>query len=198
MARLISASAAAIGLILAIPVMAAIALGVAVTMGRPVLFHQDRAGLDGKRFQMLKFRSMRDIRDEAGRPLPDAARITPFGRFLRRSRLDELPELVNILRDEMAWIGPRPLLPETIEALGEPGMRRCRVRPGLTGWSQVNGNALLTNEEKLALDLWYVENRNLYLNTMIILLTVRVMLVGERVNLKALEKCRAGYPCRSS
>ena len=198
MARLISASTALVGLVLLSPVLVLIAAGVLASMGRPVLFRQSRAGLGGQPFEMLKFRSMTDDRDAAGQLLPDAERVVPFGRFLRRSRLDELPELVNILRGEMAWIGPRPLLPRTIEELGEAGLKRCSVRPGITGWAQVNGNALLSRDEKLALDLWYVENCNLLSNMMILLLTVRVMLAGERVNQKALEKCGAGDPCRSS
>ena len=198
MVRLISASTAIIGVVLAAPVMLILAISIAATMGRPVLFRQDRAGLGGKPFKMLKFRSMREAYDASGQPLPDADRITPLGRFLRRSRLDELPELLNILRGEMAWIGPRPLLPHTISAMGDAGERRCAVRPGLTGWAQINGNSLLSDEEKLSLDLWYVENCNPLLNVMIVLATIRVIIAGERVNQKALEKCRAGNPSRSS
>lgn len=195
---MISGSTAIIGLILAAPVILILALAVAATMGRPVLFRQDRAGLGGEPFEMLKFRSMREAYDASGQALPDAARITPLGRFLRRSRLDELPELLNILRGEMGWVGPRPLLPRTIAEMGEAGERRCAVRPGLTGWAQVNGNSLLSNEEKLSLDLWYTENCNPLLNLMIVLTTVRVIIAGERVNRKALEKCRAGNPSRGS
>lgn len=198
MVRLISASTAIIGIVLAAPVMLILVITIAATMGRPVLFRQDRAGLGGKPFEMLKFRSMREAYDTSGQPLPDADRITPLGRFLRRSRLDELPELLNILRGEMAWIGPRPLLPSTIAAMGGAGERRCAVRPGLTGWAQINGNSLLSDEEKLSLDLWYVENCNPLLNVMIVLATIRVVIAGERVNRKALEKCRAGNPSRSS
>ena len=198
MARLISASTAIIGLILAAPIMLILAVSIALTMGRPVLFRQNRVGLDGKPFEMLKFRSMRETYGDNGELLPDAERITRLGRFLRRSRVDELPELLNILRGEMAWIGPRPLLPRTIAAMGDAGMRRCAVRPGLTGWAQVNGNSLLSDEEKLSLDLWYAENCNPLLNVMIVLATIRVIIVGERVNRKALERCRAGNPSRSS
>ena len=198
MARLISASTAIIGLILAAPIMLILAVSIALTMGRPVLFRQDRVGLNGKPFEMMKFRSMREAYDDNGELLPDAERITRLGRFLRRSRVDELPELLNILRGEMAWIGPRPLLPRTIAAMGDAGMRRCAVRPGLTGWAQVNGNSLLSDEEKLSLDLWYAENCNPLLNVMIVLATIRVIIVGERVNRKALERCRAGNPSRSS
>ena len=198
MARLISASTAIVGIILAAPIMLVLAVAIAAAMGRPVLFRQDRVGLGGKPFEMMKFRSMREAYDGNGKLLPDADRITRLGRFLRRSRLDELPELLNILRGEMAWIGPRPLLPQTIAAMGDAGKRRCAVRPGLTGWAQVNGNSLLSDEEKLTLDLWYAENCNPLLNVKIVLATIRVIIVGERVNRKALEKCRAGNPSRSS
>ena len=198
MARLISASTAFLGIILAAPIMLLLAAAIALAMGRPVLFRQERVGLDGKPFEMMKFRSMRDTYDADGKLLPDADRITPLGRFLRRSRLDELPELLNILRGDMAWIGPRPLLPRTIATMGDAGLRRSAVRPGLTGWAQVNGNSLLSDEEKLGLDLWYAENRNPLLNVMIVLSTIRVILVGERVNRRALERCRASNPSRSS
>lgn len=196
--RIVSFIAALAALLAFSPVIAAVALAVRIGMGSPVFFRQERSGLGGRRFRMIKFRSMTDARDAEGRLLPDAKRTTATGRFLRRSRLDELPELVNILRGEMAWIGPRPLLPETIAALGEDGARRGRVRPGLTGWAQVSGNALLTNEQKLQLDLWYIDHRSIAIDLRILVLTLWVALCGERVNTHNLERCRAGNAGRSS
>lgn len=162
------------------PVIGILALGVMVTMGRPVLFRQQRSGLYGSTFTLLKLRSMRDASDRMGRPLPDEERVTVLGRFLRRSRLDELPGLVNVLRAEMAFVGPRPLLPETISGLGAAGVERGSVLPGLTGWAQVNGNTLLSLEEKIALDLWYARHRSWSLDLRILARTLWVMLGGER------------------
>lgn len=198
MARFLSFFAATLGLVLLSPLMLAIAIGIRTSMGRPVFFHQLRAGLNQKPFKMIKFRSMISERSSDGNLLPDAQRVSPLGRFLRRTRVDELPELVNILRNDMAWIGPRPLLPETITEMGAAGTERCLVRPGLTGWAQVNGNTLLSREQKISLDLWYVKNQSLWLNITILLFTAYVVLGGERVNHTALEKCRASNTRRSS
>jgi lipopolysaccharide/colanic/teichoic acid biosynthesis glycosyltransferase len=172
------------------PVMIVVALLVRIILGRPVTFIQDRIGMGGKTFQLIKFRSMSDARDEHGRLLDDASRTTPFGRLLRRSRLDELPELWNILKGEMAIIGPRPLLPETIKAMGADGMRRCAVRPGLTGWAQICGNSQLSNEDKLALDLWYIEHRSLRLDIVIVIKSLQLMLFGERIDYPKLKLAR--------
>ncbi|VVT22530.1 Uncharacterized sugar transferase EpsL [Sphingomonas sp. EC-HK361] len=169
-----------VALILLAPALLALALLVRIGMGRPVLFHQHRAGRGGAPFRMMKFRTMRDANDASGRPLPDEQRITGLGRFLRRSRLDELPELVNIVAGDMDIVGPRPLLPATIEAMGAGGIVRGRVRPGLTGLAQVSGNTLLSNDEKLAFDIWYVRNRSWRLDCAILLRTVLVVLFGER------------------
>jgi len=162
------------------PLLVLLALACALTQGRPVMFRQMRAGKGTKPFELLKFRSMSDTRDKENRPLPDDQRMTVFGKFLRRSRLDELPGLLNVVRGEMALVGPRPLLPETIDGLGERGRKRCAVRPGLTGWSQVNGNTLLSLDQKIALDLWYIEHRNAMLDLRIIASTLMVMIAGER------------------
>lgn len=175
-----SRTLAAILFVLLLPLMAAIGLLVAVALGRPVLFRQQRSGLNGRTFVMIKFRSMSDSRDETGELLPDGQRLGAIGRWLRRSRLDELPELVNVIRGEMAFIGPRPLLPVTIAEMGAKGRARSAVAPGLTGWAQVNGNTLLSNEEKIDLDLWYVANRSPMLNVKILLRTLWVILGGER------------------
>lgn len=167
-------------LVLCAPILLLLGLLVRLGLGSPVLFRQRRSGQGGSSFEMMKFRTMADSRDGDGKPLPDAERTPRLGRILRRSRLDELPELVNILRGEMAFIGPRPLLPETIAAMGEDGIRRGAVAPGLTGLAQVSGNTLLTQEEKLAIDLAYVNRRDWRMNAWILLRTVWVMIGGER------------------
>lgn len=173
-----------------LPVMLLIAGLVRLTAGSPVLFFQARAGGGGLPFRLVKFRTMTDARDTAGRLLSDERRTTTVGRFLRRTRLDELPELWNIARGEMAFVGPRPLLPETVAGFGEAGRRRGTVPPGLTGWAQVNGNTLLPDEDKLALDLWYVDHRSLRLDALILLKTLRVVLLGERTGTSELERAR--------
>lgn len=196
MPRLADFLIATAALLLLIPVIFLVALVVRAGLGAPVLFTQRRSGRGGQDFRMLKFRSMSDARDHSGNLLPDSERLTALGRFLRRSRLDEVPGLLSIVRGDMALVGPRPLLPETIKAMGALGQQRGSVRPGLTGWAQVNGNALLTNEDKLALDLWYIQHRSLTLDLAIILRTVRVVLSGERINHSNLEKAVAGSPYR--
>ena len=171
---------AALGLLVALPFLLILALLVGFSVGRPILFRQIRSGKGGRDFEMLKFRSMRDLTDDSGVPLSDERRVTSVGRFLRRSRLDELPELVNIARGDMAFIGPRPLLPHTIQALGEAGRVRGLVRPGLTGLAQVSGNTLLTVEEKLRYDLWYVRNQSTALDAQILMHTIGVVIAGEK------------------
>ncbi|MFL0357248.1 sugar transferase [Erythrobacter sp. GH1-10] len=187
MGNLMSRIAAAGLLLAAAPLILVLALGVRISMGSPVLFRQRRAGLNGSSFVMLKLRSMRDSRADDGSLLPDELRVTAIGMFLRRSRLDELPGLWNIVRGELAFVGPRPLLPETIEQLGARGVERGIVRPGLTGWSQVNGNTLLSLDRKIELDLWYVENRNIWLDLQILMRTFAVMIFGERETRPALK-----------
>lgn len=172
-------------LVLIAPLLLLLSVAAMFSIGRPIFFRQVRSGLHQRPFTLYKFRSMTDARGHDGELLSDEERVTAFGRFLRRSRLDELPGLVNIARGEMAFVGPRPLLPPTIEGLGELGEMRARVRPGLTGWSQVNGNTLLSLERKVALDLWYVENRSFWLDCRIVLATLWVMVGGERESLIA-------------
>lgn len=184
-------------LMLLAPVLLLVALAVRLGLGSPVLFRQRRSGRDGHVFEMLKFRSMTDARDSSGALLPDAERLSGLGRFLRRSRLDELPGLLSIVRGDMSLVGPRPLLPETIAAMGVEGRRRGAVRPGLTGWAQVNGNALLSNDDKLSLDLWYIANRSAGLDLAIIARTVGVIFAGEHINRINVEKAVAGNPYRS-
>jgi len=179
--RGVEAILAILAFILCLPVMAMVALGVLTFLGWPVLFWQRRCGLGGRPFVMVKFRSMADRRDASGRLLPDNLRLGGFGRLLRRSRLDELPELLNVATGSLAFIGPRPLLPETIARYGDDGHRRCSVRPGLTGWAQVSGNSLLSDQDKLVLDLWYIEHRTIRLDLLIIWQTVRLLVGGERI-----------------
>lgn len=175
-----AAWSAAVGLLLASPLLLILGLLVLSSVGRPILFRQVRSGKGGREFEMLKFRSMRDRTNDKGVPLPDQLRVTVVGHFLRRSRLDELPELINIVRGDMDFVGPRPLLPHTIHALGEAGRIRGLVRPGLTGLAQVSGNTLLTVEEKLRYDLWYVGNRSAALDAQILMHTIGVVIAGEK------------------
>jgi lipopolysaccharide/colanic/teichoic acid biosynthesis glycosyltransferase len=179
--RLLDVVVAGVLLCLLSPVLAAIAVLVAVSMGRPVLFRQQRPGFAGELFTILKFRTMADACDASGRPLPDERRITRLGRFLRRTSLDELPELVNVLRGDMSLVGPRPLLSEYLPLYSREQMRRHDVRPGITGWSQVNGRNALAWDDKLALDLWYVDNRSLRLDLRILGLTIGSIVKGDGI-----------------
>ena len=156
--RAFDAVAAFFGLLVASPVLALAAAGVAVTMGRPVLFRQARPGQGGKLFSILKLRTMSDARGADGKLLPDAERLGSLGRFLRATSLDELPELWNVLKGDMSLVGPRPLLVEYLPLYSGTQARRHEVRPGITGWAQVNGRNALTWEQKFEMDVWYVEN----------------------------------------
>jgi Sugar transferases involved in lipopolysaccharide synthesis len=164
----------------AAPLLLAIGLTVRASLGGPVFFRQWRAGKGGVPFRIIKFRTMTNARDSSGRLLPDEKRTPAVGRLLRRSRLDELPELINIVRGEMAFVGPRPLLPDTVVEMGAAGMLRGSVAPGLTGLAQVSGNTLLSQDEKLAIDLRYVRERTAWLDAAIIVRTVGVVIGGER------------------
>ncbi len=159
-----------------------IALLVRWRLGSPVLFCQLRPGRDGRPFEMMKFRTMTDACDAQGELLPDELRLTRFGRFLRASSLDELPELVNVLRGDMSLVGPRPLLMEYLPLYSAEQARRHAVRPGLTGWAQVNGRNALSWEEKFALDCWYVDHQSFWLDLRILLLTVKKVLVREGIS----------------
>ncbi len=164
------------------PVIGVVALLVRVKLGSPVLFRQVRPGLNGDLFTLFKFRSMRDARDANHRPLPDADRLTRFGRALRAASLDELPELFNILRGEMSIVGPRPLLVQYLERYTPEQARRHAVLPGMTGWAQINGRNALTWEEKFKLDVWYVDHWTPGLDVKIIALTVWKVLRREGIN----------------
>lgn len=172
MKRLFDIVGALAGLILLSPVIAVLWVLIRRRMGSPVLFRQTRPGKDGKAFEMVKFRSMRDALAADGTPLPDAERMTPLGAKLRSSSLDELPELINVLKGEMSLVGPRPLLMEYLPLYSPEQARRHEVRPGVTGWAQINGRNALSWAEKFELDIWYVENRTLWLDIKIIAQTV--------------------------
>lgn len=158
------------------PLLALLALVVRWKLGRPVLFAQTRPGLHGAPFEFYKFRTMTESRDAGGELLPDAARLTPFGELMRKSSLDELPQLVNVLKGDMSLVGPRPLLMEYLSLYSERQARRHAARPGITGWAQVNGRNALDWEERFELDLWYVEHRSFWLDLRIIALTALRML----------------------
>ena len=151
-------------------------------LGRPVFFRQTRPGLHGRQFEMVKFRTMTDARGPDGKLSPDAERLTAFGRFLRASSLDELPELWNVLKGDMSLVGPRPLLMEYLPLYSPEQARRHEAHPGITGWAQVNGRNALSWEEKFKLDVWYVDHRSLWLDVKILCLTVRKVLVREGIS----------------
>lgn len=171
--RLIDVLASAGGLVVLAPVLLVLWLMVRRRMGSPALFRQVRPGLHGRPFEMIKFRTMRDATGPDGQPLPDAERLTDFGRWLRATSLDELPELWNVLRGEMSLVGPRPLLMEYLPLYTPEQARRHEARPGVTGWAQVNGRNALSWDQKFALDVWYVDRHTLWLDVKIIVLTLR-------------------------
>lgn len=170
------------GVIFLLPVLIVIMFLVRVKLGRPVLFKQQRPGLGGRPFWLLKFRTMTDARGADGVLLPDAERLTRFGRFLRAASLDELPELFNVLKGDMSLVGPRPLLMQYLERYTPEQARRHEVRPGITGWAQVNGRNTITWEEKFKLDVWYVDNWSLWLDIKIITMTIWKILKREGIN----------------
>lgn len=169
-------------MVLLSPFLGVMAVLIWYRMGTPIFFRQTRPGLHGQPFRMVKFRTMLDAVDAEGKPLPDAERLTDFGRFLRSSSLDELPELWNVLRGDMSLVGPRPLLMEYLPLYSPEQARRHDVRPGITGWAQVNGRNAISWDEKFALDLWYVNNRSLWLDMKIIWLTIRKVIRREGIS----------------
>lgn len=171
-----------VALILLSPVIAIVAWKIRNNLGSPVLFRQARPGKNGELFEMVKFRTMKDAVDEKGIPLPDSERMTPFGNKLRNSSLDELPELWNVLKGEMSLVGPRPLLEQYLSLYSDEQARRHEVRPGVTGWAQINGRNALSWDEKFALDVWYVDNRSFLLDMKILFLTVRKVFVKEGIS----------------
>ena len=180
--RLFDIAASFIGLVLLSPLFLFLFFKIKKEMGTPVIFSQVRPGRDGKPFRMYKFRSMKDATDQDGNPLPDADRITPFGAKLRTTSLDELPELWNVLKGEMSLVGPRPLLMEYLPLYSTEQYRRHEVRPGITGWAQVNGRNAISWEEKFEYDVWYVDNQSILLDIKILLLTIKKVFVKEGIS----------------
>lgn len=171
MKRIFDFVIALIGLILVSPILLVTAILLKIKLGSPILFNQQRPGLDGKPFYVFKFRTMTEQRDFQGRLLPDYMRLTSFGKFLRKYSLDELPQLFNVIRGDLSLVGPRPLLMEYLPLYSEEQVRRHEVRPGITGWAQVNGRNSISWEEKFRLDVWYVDNRSFWLDLKILALT---------------------------
>jgi lipopolysaccharide/colanic/teichoic acid biosynthesis glycosyltransferase len=182
MKRLFDLSVAIVALILLSPLIAVVALAVRINMGSPLLFRQARPGWHGKPFTLLKFRTMRDGADGSGQMLPDDERLTPFGRFLRRTSFDELPELINVLKGEMSLVGPRPLLLEYVPLYSAEQARRHEVRPGITGLAQVSGRNAISWEERLRLDAWYVDHRSFALDLRILWQTVVNVLAARGIS----------------
>ena len=180
--RIFDVLVSAAALVALLPVIVVVALLVHRRLGSPVLFRQTRPGKGGKPFQMVKFRTMLDALDAQGNLLPDSERMTPLGQFLRTTSLDELPELWNVLKGDMSLVGPRPLLMEYLPLYSKEQYRRHDVRPGVTGWAQVNGRNSISWDEKFKLDVWYVNNQSLWLDLKILFLTVKKVLVRDGIS----------------
>lgn len=182
MKRLLDIIIASTALILLSPLYAYVAYKVKKNLGSPVLFRQIRPGLHGKPFEMIKFRTMKDVIDEQGNPLPDSERLTPFGKMLRSTSLDEMPELWNVIKGDMSVVGPRPLLMEYLPLYNQEQAKRHEVRPGMTGYAQVNGRNAISWEQKFKLDTWYVENRSVWLDFKIMLQTVKKVIAKDDIS----------------
>lgn len=180
--RLFDLLVSTFALLLLTPVFLILGALILVTMGSPVLFKQARPGLNGKIFYMWKFRSMSDLRDKEGNLLPDEDRITGFGHFIRNTSLDELPALWCVVKGDMSLVGPRPLLVEYLERYSSKQARRHEVKPGITGWAQVNGRNAISWDEKFELDVWYVDNNNFILDVKILLLTLKKVISRENIS----------------
>ena len=182
MKRFLDIFAATIGLAFLFPILLVIVLHIRRKLGSPILFKQTRPGRHGKPFVMFKFRTMKGTCDSTGNLLPDAERLTLLGQKLRASSADELPELWNVLRGEMSLVGPRPLMLEYLPLYTPEQARRHEIRPGITGWAQVNGRNAISWEEKFALDVWYVDNRTIWLDFKIIWMTAKKVLIREGIS----------------
>ena len=180
--RLLDIVIASSALVLLSPVYLIVAHKVKKNLGSPVLFRQVRPGLNGKPFEMIKFRTMKDALDAEGNPLPDSERLTPFGKMLRATSLDEMPELWNVIRGDMSIVGPRPLLMEYLPLYNEQQAKRHNVRPGITGYAQVNGRNAISWEKKFELDTWYVENQSLWLDFKIMLKTIKKVIAKDDIS----------------
>lgn len=184
-----------IALIILSPFLLVLAVLVLIKFGSPIFFTQVRPGKDAKPFRLIKFRSMTNERDDKGNLLPNEQRMTEFGRWLRSTSLDELPELINVLKGDMSFVGPRPLLMEYVPLYNEFQKRRMEVRPGITGWAQINGRNALTWEQKFELDVWYVDNRSFWLDIKILFLTLYKVIKREGIahqNDVAMPRFRGG------
>jgi len=181
---------ALIGLTISLPLLLILCFVVDLTVGRPPIFTQRRAGKRGRPFIIYKLKTMYDSRDVNGNLMPDERRVSTFGRILRFIRLDEIPELFNIVRGDMSFVGPRPTVLEQADKYDDFKKIRLSVRPGLTGWAQINGNTKLSWDDRIYLDVWYIDHRSLKIDLKIIVETFKVILSGEKVNLKALEEAR--------
>ncbi|MGI2209583.1 sugar transferase [Shewanella baltica] len=182
MKRILDIVTSFFGLLILAPIIVLVAWKIRKNLGSPVIFRQTRPGLNGKPFNMVKFRTMKDELDAQGNSLPDAERMTAFGNKLRNSSLDELPELWNVLKGEMSLVGPRPLLMQYLPLYNKEQSRRHEVRPGVTGWAQINGRNAISWEDKFKLDVWYVNNHTLLLDIKILLLTVKKVFVKEGIS----------------
>lgn len=180
--RLFDITAATTALVALSPVYVLTAYKVKKNLGSPVLFRQTRPGLDGKPFEMIKFRTMKDATDSEGNELPDSERLTDFGKALRNSSLDELPELWNVVKGDMSLVGPRPLLMEYLPLYSKEQARRHNVRPGITGYAQVNGRNAIGWDKKFELDTWYVDNQSLWLDIKILLKTVKKVVIKDGIS----------------
>lgn len=180
--RILDVAIASTALVLLSPVYALVAYKVKKNLGSPVIFRQTRPGLHGQPFEMIKFRSMKDALDTAGNPLPDSERLTPFGKMLRATSLDEMPELWNVIKGDMSIVGPRPLLMEYLPLYNSEQAKRHEVRPGITGYAQVNGRNAISWEKKFELDTWYVDNQSLWLDFKIMLKTVKKVLAKDDIS----------------
>jgi lipopolysaccharide/colanic/teichoic acid biosynthesis glycosyltransferase len=180
--RILDVAIASTALVLLSPVYALVAYKVKKNLGSPVLFRQTRPGLHGQPFEMIKFRSMKDAMDAAGHPLPDSERLTPFGKMLRATSLDEMPELWNVIKGDMSIVGPRPLLMEYLPLYNSEQAKRHEVRPGITGYAQVNGRNAISWEKKFELDTWYVNNQSFWLDFKIMLKTVKKVLAKDDIS----------------
>ena len=182
MKRIFDLLLASFGLILFIPIILFTALLIRMKLGTPIIFKQQRPGLNGRLFELYKFRTMTDERDETGELLPDHVRLTPLGKLIRKLSLDEFPQLINVIKGEMSLIGPRPLLPEYLALYSDEQAKRHLVKPGITGWAQINGRNSITWEEKFKLDVWYVENQSFILDLKILFLTIKKVVTSHGIS----------------
>lgn len=180
--RIFDISASIVGLLILCPILIIVAVLIRLKLGSPIIFKQQRPGLGGKPFFLYKFRTMTDEKDEFGNLLPDPIRITSFGRFLRKCSFDEFPQLLNVIKGDISLVGPRPLLMEYLSLYTEEQKKRHEVRPGITGWAQVNGRNAITWEEKFKLDVWYVNNQSFFLDLKILFLTAYKVMKSEGIN----------------